>query len=123
MDLSPPLFGDGFVSFYDLAVFAENYCSSGRPSRACCPDPNDGETGVSITGFLRWIPGNDVESHEVYFGKTNPPPLVATQSQAVYAPPVMDKGTVYYWRVDSTNEEGTTVGDAWSFTTETGGGR
>ena len=117
MDLFPPLFGDGFVSFYDLAVFAGYYCLADRPSRACCPDPNDGETGVGITSFLRWIPGTNVESHEVYFGKTNPPPLVATQSQAVYAPPVMDQNSVYYWRIDELNTDGKTTGQIWSFST------
>ena len=30
---------------------------------------------------------------------------------------ILDYGVVYYWRIDATNEYGTTEGDTWSFTT------
>ena len=63
------------------------------------------------------------ELYTLYFGKTSGAlSLVAASinglTYAVPKPP-LKYGTNYYWRVDATNEYGTTTGDEWSFTTLT----
>jgi len=123
VDMAPAPFGDGKVDHKDLAVFAEYFRLGGRPSQASYPNPPDGGTDVSISTVLSWTAWNDAESHEVHFGKTDPPPLVSTQTGVTYGPLIMSKGTTYYWRIDEVNSWGKTVGQTWSFKTEAGGGR
>jgi hypothetical protein len=61
------------------------------------------------------------ETYGVYFGKTSGSlTLVAASIAGVtYAVPTvpLEYSTTYYWRVDATNEYGTTTGDEWHFTT------
>lgn len=61
------------------------------------------------------------EIYTLYFGtESGNLSLVAAQIDGVtYAvpDPPLEYNTVYYWRVDATNEYGTTTGDEWSFTT------
>lgn len=60
------------------------------------------------------------ETYSVYFG-TDPAHLtrIATglTSPSYIPPEPLAYATVYYWRVDATNENGTTTGDIWHFTT------
>jgi len=94
---------------------------TGSPARN--PNPADGSTGISTSAFLSWTAGDGAEFHEVYFGTTYPLPLVSTETDTTYAPPVMARSTTYYWRIDEVNSKGKTTGETWSFVTETGGGR
>jgi len=60
------------------------------------------------------------ETYDIYFG-TDPGNLVPLEANltatqlSIYGP--FEYDTTYYWRVDATNEYGTTTGDVWSFTT------
>ncbi len=59
-------------------------------------------------------------TYDIYFG-TDPNALVllaADVATTSYAMPEIVWGETYYWRVDSTNDAGTTTGDVWSFTTQ-----
>jgi hypothetical protein len=120
VDIGPTPLGDGRIDYRDLAVFAEHFRLGGRPFPASNPNPADVSTGISTTAFLSWTAGDGAESHEVYFGTTYPLPLVSTETDTTYAPPVMAKKTTYYWRIDEVNSKGKTTGQTWSFTTETG---
>jgi hypothetical protein len=55
----------------------------------------------------------------VYFGTESPPPLVGNQAGTGYDPGGLAGGTVYYWKVDAVEADGTTVhpGAIWSFKT------
>jgi hypothetical protein len=60
------------------------------------------------------------ETYDVYFGtESGNLSLLASDVSntqlAVVGP--FEYDTTYYWRVDATNEYGTTTGDEWSFTT------
>ena len=123
VDIGPTPLGDGRIDYTDIAVFAEHFRIGGRPDQASGPIPYDGATGVSTTAFLSWTAGDGAESHEVYFGTTYPLPLVSTETDTTYAPPLMAKNTTYYWRIDEVNSKGKTTGQTWSFVTETGGTR
>ncbi|MGD8500541.1 MAG: metallophosphoesterase, partial [Phycisphaerales bacterium] len=72
------------------------------------PSPADGATEVAIDGVLEWAAGAGAESHNVYFGTTNPPPFVQNQAGTIYDPPgTMDYETTYYWRIDELGSDGT----------------
>lgn len=82
------------------------------------PIPENGETDVPIDKiFIRW--DGDVLQNDVYFGKSNPPPLVAENlSTTWYDPGLMDTNTTYYWQIVAKDYAGTeTPGPIWNFTT------
>ncbi|MBL7154575.1 MAG: right-handed parallel beta-helix repeat-containing protein, partial [Phycisphaerae bacterium] len=94
-----------------------------RRDPASNPDPYDGQTGVSVYPGLTWTPGIGAESHDVYFGETNPPTYAGNQTSTTYRPrePRRESGleysTTYYWRIDEVNPYGTTTGSVWIFRT------
>jgi hypothetical protein len=92
------------------------------PNKATNPDPNNGESNVSVSTNLSWDApaGFTPTSYDVYFGTnptahSNPKYEVSTNS---YDPPGnLAEGTPYYWAVDP-NDDGTVhTGDPWNFTT------
>jgi hypothetical protein len=94
------------------------------PNAPSNPDPEDGETGVSINADLSWDctdpdPGQTL-TYDVYFGDSSPPPLVSSgQSASSYDPGTMDFDTTYYWQIVAEDNYGaSTTGPEWDFTTE-----
>lgn len=90
------------------------------PGQATDPNPADGQTGVNRkTVILNWTAGTDATSHDIYFGRTNPPAFVQNQTGTTYDPPGnLFKNTWYYWRIDEVNADGTTTGVIWRFYAE-----
>jgi hypothetical protein len=88
------------------------------------PDPADGATGVAINDILSWSGGDpnygDKVYYDVYFGTSNPPPIVAEDiSNTAYDPGEMELDTTYYWQIISEDSQGeTAIGSIWEFTTE-----
>ncbi|MBI9017071.1 MAG: hypothetical protein JEZ07_07420 [Phycisphaerae bacterium] len=70
-----------------------------------------------ISGKVFWSAGDNANSHNVYFGKTNPPAFIGNQSldQTSYESEALDPGATYYWRIDEVNSFGSTEGQVWSF--------
>ncbi len=102
-----------------------------EPVKAFGATPANRAVDVSWTPTLRWRPGLQAESHEVYFG-TDPNAVVdATKASPEfkgtrqlddesYQPGTLELETTYYWRVDEinpANPESPWVGRVWSFTT------
>ena len=91
------------------------------PVKAVSPSPANGTTEQSIEANLSWVDGGGAETFDVYFG-TAPSPgsgeFKGNQSGTSFDPGTLDYDTTYFWRIDSTNSDGTTTGDVWSFTTE-----
>ncbi|KKL98372.1 hypothetical protein LCGC14_1825040 [marine sediment metagenome] len=58
------------------------------------------------------------ETYDVYFGPTGDLSLISfDQSElSIIVPSTLEYNVEYSWRVDATNEFGTTTGDVWSFT-------
>jgi hypothetical protein len=97
----------------------ENY----PPDAPSNPNPMDQATGVSRTTDLSWTgsdpnPGDSL-TYDVYFGTTNPPPLVAiSQSLPFYDPGTLNPLTTYYWKIVVVDNFGaSTIGPIWEFTT------
>jgi hypothetical protein len=87
------------------------------PDRASDPEPPHLSTSAGINADLSWTAGARADSHNVYFGTTNPPPSRGNQTATTYDPGTMVPGATYYWRIDEVNASGTTTGLVWRFTT------
>ena len=85
--------------------------------QATNPNPPDGAMDVSLNEILSWTPGRGAISHNVYFGKSNPPWFVGNQTAATFDPGTMNYITTYYWRIDEVSKQGVTTGQLWSFKT------
>jgi hypothetical protein len=80
------------------------------------PNPADKAAGVALDAKLSWKAGATAATHDVYFGLESPPALVGNQAEATFDPNGLQMGTIYYWRVDEIEADGTKhVGDVWTF--------
>jgi hypothetical protein len=92
------------------------------PDAATNPSPAHGATCVAIDANLTWTPGANTATQDIYFGTTNPPPLVASGvpvGTTLYNPPGnMVIYTCYYWQIDELNScAQKTTGTVWRFRT------
>ena len=62
-----------------------NFQTGSSPDRATDPDPPDGmDDEWTMPWYIRWTPGDGAESHDVYFGTTNPPQFQTNQTAATF---------------------------------------
>ena len=108
--------GDGVVQKLDRALILEGWLTA-PPSQAKDPNPYDEATGVSTNVDLNWTAGTDVTSYDVYFGTSSPGTFRGNQTSTTYDPDIMSTSTTYYWRIDTVNSYGKTIGEVWSFST------
>ena len=91
------------------------------PGQASTPVPADGTSGHGLSIDLNWTAGALASSHDVYFG-TNPVPgpgeFQGNQAGTTFDPGSLASAMTYYWRIDEVNDDGTTTGPIWGFTTE-----
>jgi hypothetical protein len=101
------------------------------------PSPVDGANDVDPNVLLSWLPGYDVQEHDVYMGTnredvnnavynfmTPPPECVTTTAEPNFMVTGLPKGIKQYWRVDQVSGRmpppingGTYyTGDVWCFT-------
>ena len=88
--------------------------------KATEPVPENGLSDVKVgTVNLNWTGDDFATSYIVYAGAHFPLELVAEVQDSSYSALPIDRGmTTYYWRVDEfINDELTTEGDVWFFTT------
>lgn len=108
-------------TYPELSVFEAN---PNLPTKASNESPADDTMDVDINATLSWLKDSG-DNVLVYFDKKNEndPPItkvIDDQEVIVYDPPGdLDCNTIYVWRVDTKNENGTTTGDPWEFTTTT----
>jgi len=91
------------------------------PSQATRPSPSHNAMNQLINLVLSWINGEGATSCDVYFGTTptpGPSEFRANQSAVSFDPGTLAFNANYYWRIDTRNAAGRTVGDVWSFRTE-----
>jgi len=88
------------------------------------PNPDNGDTNVSITTDLGWSGGDpdpdDIVRYDVYFGTTSSPSLVSSnQSTSTYDLGILTYDTTYYWRIVSWDTYNVSAeGVLWHFTTQ-----
>jgi len=91
------------------------------PAQVGGPFPDNNATNVPIVTTVVWEPADRAETYTLFFGTSEPLPQVQSGTNTSYDPPGdLVHSTQYHWRVDATNEAGTTTGATWSFTTEAG---
>ena len=86
------------------------------------PVPSNGAIDQGVDVNLIWTSGDpdgDPVRYDIYFGTSSPPPVVSNnQFDKIYAPGILDFNTQYYWKiVAKDNQDHTTEGSMWSFTT------
>ena len=120
------LYGNGASSIYydDISIAG--------PPGAYKPEPADGAIHADTWASMKWRPGDQAVSHDVYLGdnfdavndraaeafhgNTAAPSLVAGFPGFAF-PDGLIPGTTYYWRVDEIAADGAVSheGDVWSF--------
>lgn len=95
------------------------YVSAEPPAEPSQPIPSLGSSGVTVFIDLQWTGGDVNLTYDVYFGTESPPPLVvANQSETIYEPDRLQLNTTYYWQIVAhNNQQESTSGPIWSFTT------
>jgi len=113
----------GYLRDFENRPFGEfTRDSTTAPQRAILPVPRRLSSEVPFDNLvLEWTSEAGAESHDVYFGTSNPPPFIGNQVGNSYDPGVVQSGTTYYWRIDEKNEYGTTTGNLWEFETASEG--
>jgi hypothetical protein len=103
--------------------FTTTYTPNHPPLVPSNPGPANQSSGVDITINLNWTGGDpdsgDTVTYDVYFGTTNPPPLVAiADSNTSYDPGTLNYNHLYYWKIIAWDNRGaSTPGPIWDFTT------
>ncbi len=121
------LYGNGASSIYydDIKIEA--------PTNAYNPQPADGAILEATWVTIKWSPGSEAVSHDLYLGEDfdavnerAPETFRGNQATPYYVagfpgfayPEGLVPGTTYYWRVDEINEQhpdSPWEGDVWSF--------
>lgn len=101
----------------------EVWASDAAPSKPTNPDPADDATDEDFSDLtLDWDDGGDADTFDVYVGDAadnltlivsgtilTTRTLTSTQRDDLFTDHC-------YWRIDATNDQGTTTGDVWDFT-------
>jgi len=117
--------------FDGFATHKGNVWGFTTPGAVGSPRPSNGAVDVKQTPILKWSPGNNATSHEVYFGidkdavrnaNTGSPEYKGTKGlgSESYDSGKLQWDTIYYWRVDGVNNANPNspwIGLVWSFTT------
>ena len=110
----------------DFFFIVTGTAESSLPDKSTNPTPSDSDTEVDFSGLeLSWEDGGGADTYNIYIGKTGDLDLVSsTQEGVTYTATLSELATIFgadpinqkiYWRVDATNDAGTTTGDEWNF--------
>ena len=88
------------------------------------PSPSDNSTNVDLNVNLSWICVDptlfDKVKFDIYFGMTNPPPLIiSSHNTNYYEIGAQSSNPTYYWKIVAIDKHGkTTTSPIWSFKTQ-----
>jgi hypothetical protein len=117
---------NGFAGATGAFSLAITCCVPGVPSCATQNSPANAAVNVANCSSLTWtapaVAGcSTVDSYDVYYGTTNPPPFYANTTNTTY-PITGIPSTVYYWQIRPKNSSGSAAGcSIRSFTTSATG--
>ena len=88
-------------------------------SKPTTPSPANGATEEDFSALgLSWVDGGGADTFNVYMGPSGSLSLISSAQAGTTLTVDMEDvplEQVIYWRVDATNDEGTTEGDTWHF--------
>lgn len=96
------------------------------PTKATNPTPTDAAADVTLDQeTITWEDGGGADTYDVYYGESGGSLVKVSSEQAgtsftisgITSGSPFDYIISRSWRIDSTNVQGTTTGDVWSFTT------
>lgn len=101
----------GATGAYQLGITC---CTPGIPACATLNSPANGATNIANCTSLTWTAPatsgcTSVDSYDVYFGTTNPPPFYANTTSTSY-PITGAPSTTYYWQIRPKNSSGSAAG-------------
>jgi hypothetical protein len=111
------------VTSYNHIPYLGSLSVVGEPGQVVNPTPADGQGIIAPFTKLYWEDGlgGVPAQYAVYLGSDNPPSNVVNGEvvySKMYTPAMeLEFQTQYYWRIEATNQYGTSVGPVWSFTT------
>ena len=112
-------YGAGSSDVWLIRIEPEN----NPPYEPTDPYPENNSVDLDVETNLSWTggdPDGDEVTYDIYFGKTNPPPKVASnQTETTYVPGTLDYDTTYYWQIVAWDDYNPcTEGPIWMFTTQ-----
>ncbi len=115
--------GSSWTAVASVDILFETWGDPIIPGKPTNPSPTDTGTGITLDETpLSWDASDPAaDTYEVYFRESGDSwSLVGTAQAGVEW--TIDFGTLAYgityeWRIDATNDTGTTTGDTWSFDT------
>lgn len=97
------------------------FTTAAPPPAPTDPHPVDGALHTPAGTALSWAPVPGALYYRVYFGTTDPPPLVDGHWTATTFPyPDTVQGVRNYWRIEPVSVAGSTLGPVWSFVVTAG---
>ena len=89
------------------------------PAKVAVVSPPNGVVNQQLDVYLSWGKPSMALRYDVYFGSTAGTIALVSEDQAAraYGPTGLALDSTYYFRIDSVNDLGTTVGDVYSFST------
>lgn len=118
---------DGLVSVYSPVLKTLTIENPTTPEVSTNPVPADGGSVKQLNLKLGWK--NSTEEYfgqtkyDVYLGETENSleKIASNLTETQLNPGILEADKTYYWRVDATNDVGTTEGTVWNFKVEQGG--
>lgn len=116
--------GSTFKKYSTITGIYQTYGTVGSaPGKPTNPSPTDAASSITLDETpLSWDASDPAaDTYEVYFRESGDDWSLVGEAQAGVEWAVdfgtLAYGTTYEWRIDATNEHGTTTGDTWSFDT------
>lgn len=89
------------------------------PPPPLMPTPAHGSFGAGVDTRLSWMPLADADRYDVYLGVESEPEWVATVTDPSFHPDApLQRDTMYFWRVEASNDQGATSSLLWRFVTK-----
>jgi lysophospholipase L1-like esterase len=94
--------------------------NGGLPATPANPSPPDSSTGILVTETLHWDASDNAQSYALYFwpsSSSQPEDPAWSGTATSYDPSDLQLNTAYSWKVVAVNDEGSTEGPTWTFST------
>ena len=89
------------------------------PTTPVLTSPSNHARNVSLTPTLRWRTSTNVDSYDVYFGRSSNPSFARNTTRTSYMPTSLAPNTTYYWSIRAKNSDRTARSATYRFTTVT----